>query len=134
MSHIIAVIVVRPLINLVTSSEAAWATFRGALLDKQKELLALEFIGNQESKTVELDQSCVGRVSRMDAMQSQAMALESQRRRKLELKQIATALRRMDEGNFGDCLECGEAIGSERLKFNPAVPLCITCARAAEKV
>jgi len=81
---------------------------------------------------VELDQTCVGRVSRMDALQGQAMALESQRRRELELRYIAAALQRMDQGDFGCCLECGEAIRYERLEYNPAVPLCITCASAAE--
>ncbi|MHA1554164.1 MAG: TraR/DksA family transcriptional regulator [Alphaproteobacteria bacterium] len=81
-----------------------------------------------ERAPVELDQQAVGRLSRMDALQVQAMALETSRRRGLELQRIAAALARIDEGEYGYCLECGDEIAARRLEFTPAAPLCIGCA------
>lgn len=82
---------------------------------------------------VELDQSKVGRLSRMDAMQGQAMAKASGHRREATLRGIAAALRRIDDGEYGVCLECEEAIDPKRLEFDPAVRLCIRCASRAEQ-
>ncbi len=78
---------------------------------------------------VELDPSRVGRLSRMDAIQSQAVAADSQRRRKLELTRVRAALTRLDAGEWGACLECGEPIAPKRLEHDPSVFKCIECAR-----
>ncbi len=64
----------------------------------------------------------------MDAIQVQAMALEASRRRGAELRRIAAALARMDSGEYGYCVECGDEIAARRLMFDPAAPLCIGCA------
>jgi len=77
--------------------------------------------------TVELDQSKVGRLSRMDALQAQQMALETARRREIQLQKIDSALRRIGEGNYGNCFICGEEIGADRLNFDPASTRCIGC-------
>jgi len=78
---------------------------------------------------VELDQQSVGRLSRMDAMQVQAMATAQAARRALERKRVKAALARMDEDEFGYCQTCGEEIGAERLEIDPAAPFCVDCAR-----
>jgi DnaK suppressor protein len=64
----------------------------------------------------------------MDALQVQAMAQETSRRRGNELRRITAALARMDEGEFGYCIECGEEIAARRLALDPAAPYCIDCA------
>jgi len=64
----------------------------------------------------------------MDAMQSQAMALETKRRRKIELSRIEAALERIDEGEYGDCTSCEEEINRKRLEIDPANPFCVECA------
>ena len=74
---------------------------------------------------VELDQQSVGRLSRMDAMQVQAMAHAQSRRRATERRRIVAALKRWEEGEYGYCAECGEAIAEKRLEFDPAAPLCV---------
>ncbi len=81
---------------------------------------------------VELDQTRVGRLSRMDAMQEQAMAKASQQRLGIELKRIDGALRRLDEGGYGECLGCGDDIAEGRLQVDPAATLCIQCASRQE--
>ncbi|HSK40800.1 MAG TPA: TraR/DksA C4-type zinc finger protein [Arenibaculum sp.] len=86
--------------------------------------------GNREARApVQLDQASVGRLSRMDAMQGQAMALEAERRRVTERRRIEQALRRMDEDEYGWCAKCGEPIGAKRLELDPAIAICINCAR-----
>ncbi len=102
--------------------------FRAALLALQAELHAAEAASEDDRAPVALDQQAVGRLSRMDAFRAQAMALETSRRRGVELRRIAAALGRMDEGEYGYCVECGEEIAALRLELDPAVPLCIGCA------
>lgn len=77
---------------------------------------------------VQLDQARVGRLSRMDALQVQAMAAEGQRRREAEARRIAAALARIEADEYGECVRCGEPIPRERLALDPAVPVCIDCA------
>lgn len=104
------------------------AHFKQQLLQRRAELQVVAEISHEASATVELDQSKVGRLSRMDALQAQAMLKEAERRRGLELNQIEAALRRIDNGDYGYCVVCDEPIAEARLRYNPAAPLCIACA------
>ena len=107
--------------------------YRQKLLALREELVAERQEGDAGSRTVELDQSRVGRLSRMDALQAQAMSVAAQERRTLHLRQIDAALQRIADGEFSHCLDCGEPIAPERLEFDPATPLCIDCASAREE-
>jgi len=106
--------------------------YRQLLTQRRDALLALTETSQQAGATVVLDQSSVGRLSRMDALQAQAMSQETERRHQLELLQIGAALRRIDSGDYGYCLECDELIAEARLAFNPAISLCIVCAEKRE--
>lgn len=81
---------------------------------------------------MELDQARVGRLSRMDAMQIQQMELALSRRQQGELAGLKNALKRLDDGEFGKCLECGEEIDPRRLEIDPVATLCISCATKRE--
>jgi DnaK suppressor protein len=88
-----------------------------------------ESASSEDSRdTVMLDQTSVGRLSRMDAMQGQAMAKAGEQRRQLKLKQTAAALQRIEREAFGECIQCGEWIGAKRLTWDPLVLKCIECA------
>ena len=51
-----------------------------------------------------------------------------------EVARIRAALRRIEKGEYGICVECGEKIAEERLDLVPDTPLCRTCAaRAADR-
>ena len=50
-----------------------------------------------------------------------------------ELRQIESALVRLDEGVYGDCADCGEAIPLERLRVQPAALRCARCQEAVER-
>ena len=102
--------------------------FRDRLDSMRNELTLNSKISESERRPVTLDQTMVGRLSRMDAMQSQALAIETERRRSIEIKRIDAALERINGGEFGYCGVCGEFIGSKRLENDPTVVACIICA------
>jgi len=107
--------------------------FRQALISSKDEIEQLEDAGRDAANTVTLDQSKVGRLSRMDALQAQQMAQETARRRQLQLKRIEGALRRIDAGDYGYCVMCGEDIVEARLEFDPTSTRCINCMDSGEK-
>lgn len=41
---------------------------------------------------------------------------------------VVDALRRLDAGTYGRCVECEQPIGAARLEALPETPLCINCA------
>lgn len=104
------------------------ATAKQHLLTRKAELEELRRISGAARDAVALDQQSVGRLSRMDAMQQQAMAQATERQRARELAEIDVALRRIDAGEYGYCAACDEAIAEKRLENNPAASLCIACA------
>jgi DnaK suppressor protein len=108
--------------------------FRNKLLENRSVLMTVVESENESSKTVELDQSKVGRLSRMDALQGQAMTQETKSRHEEGLRKISTALSRIEAGDYGYCLKCDELISIARLEVDPSASLCITCASLAEKV
>ncbi len=103
--------------------------FRKQLLETLVDLESQDTLGQDAQRTVTLDQQSVGRRSRTDAMQQQAMAKATQNRRDQLKTRIGTTLARMDEGEFGYCMECGDNIAPKRLELDPTVPTCISCAR-----
>ena len=93
----------------------------------QSDLDELDLVAKASTETVVLDQSSVGRLSRMDALQGQQMALEAERRRKQEKLQIKAALARIQSGEFGHCATCGDEIAVGRLSVNPTAVRCVKC-------
>ena len=81
-----------------------------------------------DRKPVELDQQSVGRLSRMDAMQQQAMASAQDVRRNARIRALNAAILRLDSDDFGWCDDCGEFIGLKRLELDPTVMRCRDCA------
>ena len=73
-----------------------------------EELTADNALGQNAQKAVELDQQSVGRPSRMDALQSQAMAQAHQRRRDSLMGSLQLAIQRLKEEEFGYWNECGD--------------------------
>jgi DnaK suppressor protein len=102
---------------------------RQTLIEKRDELEKLSNMSADARHTVALDQQSVGRLSRMDAIQQQAMAQATERKRVTDIAKIDAALHRLDEGDYGYCDECGEEIPDDRLAVDPAASLCVKCAK-----
>ena len=111
----------------LTSQELA--ELRKELVARLEVLRASSETSCDDRKPVTLDQQSVGRLSRMDAMQMQAMAKASEQRRRQEAARIEAAIKRIDEGEYGYCVACGEEISQKRLHADPTIPTCINCAR-----
>ncbi|WP_071672570.1 TraR/DksA family transcriptional regulator [Nioella nitratireducens] len=110
-----------------TDAELA-ARYRPLLEQERTDLLAASDDTAEARKPVTLDQTSVGRLSRQDALQGQAMAAAMETRRNGRLTAIAAALARIDEGAFGWCEDCGDFIGSKRLDVDPCAMRCVACA------
>jgi len=104
---------------------------RARLEALKSELQTLMAATKEDRKPVELDQQSVGRLSRQDSLQVQAMAKAADARRGAELKRIDGALARLDDGEYGYCVECGEAIAERRLEIDPTALKCTACAQEA---
>lgn len=102
-----------------------------ALESRRTELETLIRSGEEHRTDTELDQQRMGRLSRMDAMQQQAMEDETHRRRERELTRLDAALARIEAGDYGYCTACDEPIAPRRLENDPSVMLCIDCASRA---
>jgi len=74
-------------------------------------------------------ENAIGRVSRMDAINNKAVNEAALRRSNLKLNKLETALRKVDEPNFGTCAGCKRPIQPKRLMFMPESSRCVRCAR-----
>ncbi|MDE0796090.1 MAG: TraR/DksA family transcriptional regulator [Alphaproteobacteria bacterium] len=101
---------------------------RKQLEARKAELTASIENAAESAAPVELDQQVQGRLSRMDAIQGQAMAQATIERRRIEIAQINAAFKRMEQNEFGYCVECGDEIAPKRLELNPAIARCVECA------
>ena len=102
--------------------------YRGRLVQERAEIIAQSKVADADTAPVSLDQQSVGRLSRMDALQVQAMAKALAVRRRAALQQIEAALKRLDAEEFGYCTACGEPIAGKRLALDPKTALCVDCA------
>lgn len=107
--------------------------FEKLLVKRRTEILQLQETQRGDGAPRELDQTRVGRLSRMDAMQQQAMSREAARLMNFELQRITTALERIASEEYGYCVLCDEEIALKRLMFDPSLLTCIDCAQQAEK-
>ncbi|MEX2528820.1 MAG: TraR/DksA C4-type zinc finger protein [Gemmatimonadota bacterium] len=83
---------------------------------------------DEASRPVTLDQTAVGRLSRMDSIQNQALTSNLKDRERDRLGAILAALKRMEQGEFGRCTDCGGEISFPRLMVFPETPTCQSCA------
>lgn len=103
-------------------------------LENELEALRRQSEGTSADRApVELDQQSVGRLSRMDSMQMQAMANAVEQRRRNRLSLVRQALARLEAGAFGYCRACDEFIGMPRLEADPTSALCVACAGGAKR-
>jgi DnaK suppressor protein len=49
------------------------------------------------------------------------------------VNRLVAALDRLDDGEYGRCVECGEAIAPARLRVMPEVPTCVRCQDRIER-
>jgi DnaK suppressor protein len=112
----------------MTAPDQDQSAVRARLLAERAALQVARDEAAGSRRPVTLDQTSVGRLSRMDAMQAQSMALATERRRAVAISRIDQALARLDAGTYGECVKCGEMIAPKRLALDPALAVCLDCA------
>lgn len=113
-------------------NESQLEQLRIHLGDERDMIVEQSSASDSSSATVELDQTRTGRLSRMDAMQAQAMAKAGGQRARERLLRIDAALKRMDSGEYGECRDCGEWIPFGRLNADPCALFCVDCAETRQ--
>lgn len=106
--------------------------FRDMLERLRIELRESLDLSTDASRTVALDQTMVGRLSRMDALQQQQMSHASKAAYRKRLVAVEQALRLLDNGEYGWCEQCGELIDTRRLEIKPESARCIGCQQRNE--
>jgi len=114
--------------NAPSASPLDLADVRSRLKQRLEEIAKDSQETTRDRKPVELDQQSVGRIARIDLIQGQAMAFASEARRVAEVQRINGALARLEAGEFGFCLSCGEEIAPARLALDLTLANCLECA------
>ncbi len=96
------------------------------LLQVKKEIEQLLCDSVNSSRPVDLGLS-IGRLSRVDALQQQAMAKANREAHQRRLVLIEAALHILKSGRYGLCRSCEEPINLKRLEARPETPFCIEC-------
>ena len=125
-------------------TEKQLKSFRQSLTALREELLVLLEMSAESGDTVELDQTKVGRLSRMDAMQQQEMSNACRAGYQKRLTDVQHALLNIEQSDsglcgsglceYGWCEHCGDAIDIRRLDAKPESRFCVGCQEAAEQV
>lgn len=103
---------------------------RRLLEDRRSELLRTLERGRRESEAERIGRYAGevhdrGEESAIDAQaEINSMLIEHH---DAALAAVESALRRMDQGNFGECVSCTEPIALERLRVNPVATRCLEC-------
>ncbi len=109
-------------------SAAEIVDYQRRLRERLTELDTLSESSKEVRDAVSLDQSRVGRLSRMDAIQMQEMERANEARRSLERQRVERALQLIEAGDYGECVRCSEVIAPKRLKLDPSYITCVGCA------
>ena len=102
------------------------ATYRKQLEESLVEIEQYLQKTEESAEAVSPDKG-LGRLSRMEAMQDQQLILEARRRKKMQKIAVQAALQRIENGQFGTCIFCGNAIASDRLEVAPESSTCVNC-------
>ena len=80
------------------------------------------------SKPVSPD-NALGRITRMEAINSKSISEASLEKSKQTLNRLQKSLKRVNDPDFGYCINCEEPIPYKRLLIMPETPFCVSCAQ-----
>ncbi len=107
-------------------------SFRPRIAARLAELEAALESTREDAEAISPDVA-IGRLSRLDSMQMQHMALGMRSRMREEIKQLRDAQQRIDRGRYGTCELCQQDIPLERLEFQLDATLCVPCLQQARR-
>lgn len=98
------------------------------LLDARQEIAGSQ--GLREEVRIERAADMLDQVQALEARELAVRNLDCGARR---LRQIEEALRRLDTGEYGTCMNCEQPVGPQRLRAIPWAPLCLKCQEIADQ-
>lgn len=104
-----------------------------ALFEEQKMKLVNSFGTASENFTVKKD-DMLDEVDLTSSELESSMQMRLKNREALFLKKINEALRRINEGTFGECEDCGDEIELRRLEARPTATFCVNCKEEQERL
>jgi len=102
--------------------------FKKILENKQDELE--QIVRNRDAITIEKSADALDEVQHAAERE---LAIRNLDRESNLLRNVRSALRRIDDGSFGVCLHCEEEISPKRIAAVPWAPFCIQCQEQADK-
>lgn len=106
--------------------------FQERLLAMGAQIDALLTQTESDTKPVDLELP-IGRLTRIDAIQMQAMAQQNRRQLEIRGQQVAAALSAFRSGTYGLCRHCKGPISLRRLEVLPETPFCLDCQESFEQ-
>lgn len=113
-------------------TEEQLTDFRQLLGELRDQIDALLQQTEADSRPVDLNLP-IGRLTRIDAIQMQAMAQMNRHQLEVRRQQVAAALDACEAGTFGSCRHCGGPISVYRLEALPETPFCVDCQESFEQ-
>lgn len=99
------------------------------LIEARLAEITTELASLEESTEAIAPDVSIGRLSRLDSMQHQQIALAGKQRLEEERSRLVSAKFRIDEGTYGTCPLCEKDISTERLEYQPDAVKCVPCAQ-----
>lgn len=104
------------------------AKFKNILLEKQDELE--RFVRNRDGIAIEKAADAIDEVQHATERE---LAIRNLDRETILLRNVRSALRRIEDGSYGVCLHCDEEISPKRVNAVPWAPYCIQCQEEADR-
>lgn len=113
-------------------SEQQLQDFHQRLLNAKSDTEAIldQTVGDSKPVDMELP---IGRLTRIDAIQMQAMAQMNRHQLEIRLKQIDASLQAFAQGTYGICRHCKGPVHLGRLEVLPETPFCVDCQDSFEQ-
>ena len=105
---------------LLKEKQRIWAEVRQEIFDQIGEKLHTEYSLPKD----------IGDYALIDVLEDTGLAVTDIRHQ--ELLRLDDAIKRVKEGRYGICEDCGKEIGRERLQVAPYAPYCIDCQEKRE--
>lgn len=90
----------------------------------------MKIIRSRVEEELDIDGDDIDRIQGQTIM---SMAQKLSARETARVDRLEQALKKIEDGTFGECEECGETIAEKRLEAIPGVEVCINCAEIEER-
>jgi len=106
--------------------------FRQKLLEKRTELISVVQKTEDYGRQVNTEAEGMDLADKASSSYTKEFMFSKSDGDRQLLQEVVDALRRLDEGEFGDCMNCGEEVNRKRLEAVPWSPFCLNCQEKAE--